>query len=60
MAGVLQGLMGRICFAYLDDVVVLKNRSEHSTDLCAVLDQIRAANFKLKLSKSSLFCDQTL
>ena len=61
MAGVLQGLMSCICLAYLDDVVVFsKRRSEHAAHLSAVLDRIRAADFKLKPSKCSFLCDQTL
>ena len=61
MAGVLQGLMVRICLAYLDDVVVFSQKcSEHAAHLSAVLDKIRAAGLKLKPSKCSLFCDQTL
>ena len=61
MAGVLQGLMGRICLSYLDNVVVFSTkRSEHAANLCAVLDRIRAAGLKLKFSKCSLFCDKTL
>ena len=44
MAEVLQGLIGRICFAYLDDVIVfLKRRSEHAADLRAVFDRICSA-----------------
>ena len=61
MAGVLQDLMGQICLVYLDDMTFFSTkRSEHATDLCAVLDQIRAAALKLKPSKCSLLCDQTL
>ena len=61
MVGVLQGLIGRICLAYLDDVIVFsKKRSEHTADLRAVLDRIRAAGLKLKPSKWSLFCEQVL
>ena len=41
MTGVLQG---RICFAYLDDVIVFsKRRADHVADLRAVFDRIRAA-----------------
>ena len=58
MAGVLQGLIGRICLAYLDDVIVFsKKRSEHAADLRAVFDRIRSACLKLKPSKCSLFAD---
>ena len=61
MADVLHGMMGRICLAYLDDVVVfLQTRSEHAAHLSSVLDRICTAGRKLKPSKWSLFCDQTL
>ena len=61
MAGVLRGLIGRICLAYLDDVIVFsKKRSNHIADLSAVLDRIRAAGLKLKPSKCSLFREQVL
>ena len=61
MAGVLKGLIGRICLAYLDYVIVFsKKRSEHAADLRAVFDRIRSAGLKLKPSKCSLFADQML
>ena len=42
MVGVLQGLIGRICLSYHDDVIVLsKKRSEHAADPRAVFDRIR-------------------
>ena len=61
MAGVLRGLIGRICLAYLDDVIVFsKKRTSHIADLSAVLDRIRAAGLKLKPSKCALFREQVL
>ena len=49
MTGVLQGLIGRIYFAYIDDVIVFsKRRTDHVADLRAVFDSIRAAGLKLK------------
>ena len=58
MAGVLQKLIGRICLAFLDDVIVFsKKRSEHAADLCAVFDKIRSSGLTLKPSKCSLFAD---
>ena len=61
MAGVLQGLIGRICLAFPDDLLVFsKKRSEHAADLRAVFDRIRSAGLKLKPSKCSLFADQML
>ena len=61
MMSVLQGLINRICLAYLDDVIVFsKRRDEHVNDLRAVLDRIRDAGLKLKLAKCKLFCEQVL
>ena len=61
IVGVLQGLIGRICLAYLNDVIVFsKKRSEDASDLCAVYDRIRSTGLKRKPSKCSLFADQVL
>ena len=56
-----QGLIGRICLAYLDDVIVFSKRlNEHVNDVRAVLDRIRDATLKLKPAKCKLFCKQVL
>ena len=61
MASTLQGLIGRICLAYLDDVIVFsKRRSEHVANLIVVFERIRSAKLKLKPKKCSLFYDQVL
>ena len=61
MASTLQGLIGRICLAYLDDVIVFsKRRSEHVANLIVVFVRIRSAKLKLKPKKCSLFYDQVL
>ena len=61
MTSVLQGLIGRSCFAYLHDVIVLsKRRAYHIADLQTVLDRIRDAGLKLKPAKCNLFCKQVL
>ena len=61
MTSVLHGLIGLICLAYLDDVIVFsKQRSQHVDDLRTVLDRIRAAGVKLKPTKCQLFCDEVL
>ena len=61
MAGVLQKLIGRICLAYLDDMIIFsEKRSEYAANLLADFDRIRSANLKLKPSKCSLFADQML
>ena len=61
MAGVLRGLIGKICLAYLDDVILYsKNHADHTADLSAVLERIRDAKLKLQPSKCSLFREQVL
>ena len=61
MMSVPQGLIGCICLAYLDDVIVCsKSRDKHVNDLRAVLDRIRDAGLKLKLAMCKLFCEQVL
>ena len=51
MVGVLRGLILKICLAYLDDVIVFsKIRTDHTANLSAVLERIRAAGLKLKTS----------
>ena len=61
MSGVLQGLIGHICLAYLDDVIVFsKKRSNHIAELHAVFERIWFAKLKLKPAKCSLFPDQVL
>ena len=58
---VLQGLIGRICFAYLDDLIVFsKRRAEHVNNSRAVLDRNCDVGLKLKLAKCKLFCEQVL
>ena len=61
MMSVLQGLIGRICLAYLNDVIVFsKRRDEQVNDLPAVLDRICDAGLKLKPAKCKLFCEHML
>ena len=61
MISVLQGLIGRICLAFLDEIIVFsKLRAEHVNDLRAVLDRIRDAGLKLKPAMCKLFCEQVL
>ena len=61
MKSVLQGLLCRICIAYLNDVIVLSKRhADHVADLKAVFERIRAAGLMLKPAKCNLFCEQVL
>ena len=58
---VLQGIIGRICLAYLDDVIVFsKRRLEHVNDWRAVLARIRDAGLKLKHTRCKLYFEQVL
>ena len=61
MSVFLQGLIGHICLAYLDYVIVFsKKRSNHISDLRAVLERIRSAGLKVKPAKCFLFRNHVL
>lgn len=50
------GLVGKILFNYLDDVIILgKNPSAHIQNIKAALQRFREANLKLKLKKCTFF-----
>ena len=52
MMSLLQKLIGSICLAYLDDVIIFSTRRDkHVNDLRAVLHRIRDAGLKLKPAK---------
>lgn len=54
MNKVLAGLLGKICMAYLDDIVVYsKNEEDHARHLQQVLERLRQAGLQLKPSKCS-------
>ena len=58
MSNVLQGLIGRICLAYLDDIIVFsKKRSNHISDFCSVFNRISSAGLKLKPTKLRVLAD---
>ena len=49
---VLRGLIGKICFVYLDDVIIIGSSFEnHLENLETVLGRLRAVGLKIKLSK---------
>ena len=57
----LRGFIGKICLAYLDDVIVFSKKfSDHIEHLRAVFERIRSANLKLKPSKCYLFHDKVI
>jgi len=61
MAIFIQGLLGHICLAYIDDVIVFsKKLNEHISDLEQVFSRIRGAGLKLKPRKCHLFKTRVL
>ena len=61
MTSVLQGLIGRIPLAYVDDVIVcFKRRADHIADGQTILDSICDGGLKLKPAKCNLFYEQVL
>ena len=56
MGRIMAGLVGKILFNYLDDVIVLgKNPTTHVQNIKSALQRFRDASLKLKLSKCSFF-----
>ena len=56
MTNVLHELIGLMCLAHLDDVIVFSKRClQHVDDLLTVLDRIRAPSLKLKSTKCKFF-----
>ncbi len=52
MQRVLDGLVGKICMVFLDDVIIFsKSEEEHAAHVRQVLDKIGEAGLTLKLSK---------
>ena len=52
MDNVLKGLIGKICYIYIDDIIIIGNSiTEHLNNIRLVLDRLRNANLKLKLKK---------
>lgn len=50
---VLAGLIGKICFVYMDDIIVFSTSlEEHCVNLSKVFDALSAANLKIQLDKS--------
>ena len=55
MNRVLAGLIGKICFVYIDDIVIFsRNPEEHAYHLHLVLDALRKAHLKVKASKCKI------
>ncbi|KAJ3576874.1 hypothetical protein NP233_g105 [Leucocoprinus birnbaumii] len=57
----LQHLIGKICYVYLDDIIIWSNSlEEHFRNVRKVLDALRAANLLCSIKKSTLFCDEVI
>ena len=55
MDEVLRDLIGSICFVYLDDVIVFsEDENDHLKNVQCVVDRLKEANLKVKLSKCQL------
>ena len=55
MDEVMKDLIGNICFVYLDDVIVFsENEEEHFKNVKMVIERLKQANLKVKLSKCQI------
>lgn len=53
MDNVLQGLQGKICLVYMDDIIIFSTSlQEHIVNLKSVFERLRQANLKVQLDKS--------
>lgn len=53
---VLADQRGKICFVYLDDIIIYSTTFEqHSYDIQAILDKLRDANLTVNMKKSQFF-----
>lgn len=53
---ILSGFLNKFCFIYVDDVIIFsKSESEHLDHLEKILQRLKDAGFKVKLSKCQLF-----
>ena len=49
---ILDGLIGKICFVYLDDIIIFReNEGNHLKHFKIVANRLKEANLKVKLSK---------
>ena len=52
MDNVLQGLIGKVCFVYMDDIIIFSTSLQHIENLNSVFEKIRNANLKIQIEKS--------
>ena len=56
MSIALRGLIGNICYVYLDDIIVYgKTVEEHAKNLALVFERLREVGLKVKLKKCAFF-----
>ena len=59
MTKALQGLVGKICMVYIDDIIVYsQNEKQHAKDLEAVFQRLKQFGLQLKPSKCEIGKDQ--
>jgi len=60
MNSVLTGLIGNICFVYLDDIIIIgKNLENHIENLNTVLERLSKFNLKIQLDKCEFLRKET-
>lgn len=53
MDNVLQGLQGKVCLVYMDDIIIFSTSlQEHISNIKLVFERLRQANLKVQLDKS--------
>lgn len=56
MERILEGLLGKICLVYLDDIIIFsKNLEDHESDLSQVMTRLMKAGITLKVNKCEFF-----
>ena len=59
MDSALRGLIGKICFVYLDDIVVFgRTLKEHNENLITLFERLRATGLKLQPDKCEFLCPE--
>lgn len=60
MNEVLKDYIGKICYVYLDDIIIFSaSLQEHMDSLHKILITLKNANLKVSLNKSEFLCKET-